>query len=458
MVSTTHVPGDKTAPSVTLAIPPMDLVYRVANIQSFVRAPRLREFLLYIAEHSISGNHDLISEYQIGVEVFKRNGSYSTGEDNIVRSYARTLRKRLEEYFSGEGAGEPVVLSIPRGAYILQFDARERFIETEPTGSDLPVAAAKIVEERMPALPVLGRRWSPVGLGLGILFLITLASYVSYRVGSARASAPGRSTPAVHRFWEAFLKGRPTLLVPGDTGLTVVLGLIQQDVTPQQYVTSDHLKTLAVKFPQLERWDRPIAHRYCDFVDVLAINQLRELPEMKLIHSAIRYARDARADELEEANAILLGGWNANPWVKLYDKDLAFQLRFMPVERTFRVLNRDARPGEPSEYPYTSPQGPVSYSYGLVSFMPSLSHHGNVLLLEGTTNSGLESAAQYFLTESLASLTVDKIVDRHGNLIPFELLVRTAGIGGTVGKIELVGFRTHPEMADITSVAVVATP
>ncbi len=42
----------------------------------------------------------------------------------VVRNYARTLRKRLDDYFRKEGVDEPLVLSIPRGGYIPVFAPR----------------------------------------------------------------------------------------------------------------------------------------------------------------------------------------------------------------------------------------------------------------------------------------------------------------------------------------------
>jgi hypothetical protein len=50
--------------------------------------------------------------------VFGRKADYSPGEDNIVRVEVRQLRKRLEEYFATQGKDEPVVILIPKGAYV----------------------------------------------------------------------------------------------------------------------------------------------------------------------------------------------------------------------------------------------------------------------------------------------------------------------------------------------------
>jgi hypothetical protein len=64
---------------------------------------------------------------------------YSASDDNIVRNYARTLRKRLEDFFATEGRNEELTLHIPRGGYVPVFAAREAeagFVELQ-TRSDV---------------------------------------------------------------------------------------------------------------------------------------------------------------------------------------------------------------------------------------------------------------------------------------------------------------------------------
>ncbi len=92
------------------------LVCRIAASARFARSPRLTDFLMYIAERSLSGRLDEITEQQIGIHVFGRPTGYDPGNDNIVRSQARLLRKKLEEYFEEEGRAEELILSVPRGA------------------------------------------------------------------------------------------------------------------------------------------------------------------------------------------------------------------------------------------------------------------------------------------------------------------------------------------------------
>ncbi len=99
---------------------------RAVASRHFARSPLLSNFLLYIVAETIQGRSDQITEHEIGVHVFDRPARYRTLEDNIVRSYARQLRRRLTDYFLQEGSSERLHIEIPLGGYIPIFvDARE---------------------------------------------------------------------------------------------------------------------------------------------------------------------------------------------------------------------------------------------------------------------------------------------------------------------------------------------
>src|ERR1700679_1207110 len=97
------------------------LAQRVIAGPNFVRSPLLTKFLLFVVAETLEGRGDEITEHQIGVHVFDRPADYRTLEDNIVRSYARQLRKRLAEHFADQGSSEAVRIDIPVGGYVPVF-------------------------------------------------------------------------------------------------------------------------------------------------------------------------------------------------------------------------------------------------------------------------------------------------------------------------------------------------
>jgi hypothetical protein len=112
------------------------LVLRVASSRHLLKAPQLREILLYLCRRVLTDNPSAISEQEIGCKVLGRRADFNPNEDNIVRVQVRHLRKKLEEYFSSEGLEEPVILTIPKGAYLPHFEPRSA--QPLPIGGDCP--------------------------------------------------------------------------------------------------------------------------------------------------------------------------------------------------------------------------------------------------------------------------------------------------------------------------------
>lgn len=89
------------------------------------RAPSLRRFLSYICEESFAGRADDLKEYSIAVEALGRPHEFDVSKDSIVRVEAHKLRKRLREYYEGEGADQEIVIDIPAGQYAPRFSRRD---------------------------------------------------------------------------------------------------------------------------------------------------------------------------------------------------------------------------------------------------------------------------------------------------------------------------------------------
>jgi TolB-like protein len=97
---------------------------RVLASAVFANAGRMSRFLKFVVERTLAGEGERLKEYVIGVEVFDRDASYDPRLDSIVRVEAARLRSKLAEYYAGEGRGDTVVLSLPKGGYapIVKFE------------------------------------------------------------------------------------------------------------------------------------------------------------------------------------------------------------------------------------------------------------------------------------------------------------------------------------------------
>src|SRR5690242_6868373 len=87
----------------------------------FTRSPSLAHFLEYVCERYFEGEADKIKEYNVAVEALGRPADFDQKKDSIVRVEAHRLRKRLQEYYGGEGAAHTIQIFIPPGNYVPQF-------------------------------------------------------------------------------------------------------------------------------------------------------------------------------------------------------------------------------------------------------------------------------------------------------------------------------------------------
>lgn len=150
----------------------------VLSSQEFVRAPRLAHLLSYLCEKLFAGEAHQIKEYSIALEVFNRAPSFDQDSDSIVRVEANRLRKRLAEYYAGEGASHALQISIPVGQYVPRFELRK----LEPDQQEQPPSTPELpVEQR-------SRRSLPWIIGGGVAALLIAAVWITYAVVKHRAA------------------------------------------------------------------------------------------------------------------------------------------------------------------------------------------------------------------------------------------------------------------------------
>lgn len=103
----------------TAAIRPA--VQEMLHSPLFVRAPRTSNLLAFLVDRTLDGREHEITEYAIGLAVFRRDAHiYDTGLDPVVRVQMGRLRSRLAEYHAAHPASS-VRLSIPLGTYVPAF-------------------------------------------------------------------------------------------------------------------------------------------------------------------------------------------------------------------------------------------------------------------------------------------------------------------------------------------------
>lgn len=419
-----------------------ELVQRILATPAFVRSVHLTRFLRYICDCKFSGRGEEITEYQIGVQALRRGESYNPGDDNIVRNYARMLRKRLEEYFAGEGRDESLRLVIPVGHYIPIF---ERTASLPLTFSVVDVSLGSAQSLAAP-----DRRHGGVKAVLGrYTLLLWISAVVLLVIGAAVFVFVGthaRSPRAYDAFWkELFDQNRTTYVVPGDSGFAMLQDIVGTEVHLNDYISGD----LEEKFPDFNLTARKGAKfgpdrfsNYTSTADLSITLGIASLAQRYGGQIKIRYARDMHMQDFKGSDVILIGGPHANPWDELFEPESNFRM-FFPMhldgmhidERSF--INKHPRAGE---QPFYTNQAVASsrLAYTLISFLPGAEGGGYVLMLQGQNMPGTQAAGDYLLDQYAMEPVLKKAQLADGSIGPFEILIEARTVGANAAQSRIV--------------------
>ena len=95
---------------------------RILASKTFEASDVHRRLLHFLSEKSLSGEADRLKEYTIGIEAFGKPESYDPKQDSIVRLQVGRLRQKLAVYYQSEASGDPIVVTVPKGAFKLNFE------------------------------------------------------------------------------------------------------------------------------------------------------------------------------------------------------------------------------------------------------------------------------------------------------------------------------------------------
>jgi hypothetical protein len=425
----------------------MAVLERAAASLPFRRSQRLRDFLLYVGREAVHQSRLELHEQEIGEAVFGRAPDYDTTADNIVRVTATELRKRLETYFSTEGAREVLIAEIPRGSYLPVFHRRV----TQPP----PLEPKQLAEHTLPAEAVASkekafRRAAAARLlwpwQLAVVILLAALAWLAYDVsGLTRALTPWKAGPALRVLWTPFFQtGTATDLVLADTSFALV-----EDITGREVPLGDYLDSAYPKIAEnaslsaAQKTDLALImeRNNGSFGDFQVAHQILDL-DPGSTQLRVHFARDYTPDSLDRSNVILIGSRKSNPWVDLFQGQMNFVLRYNPTTRQSYVENRHPGPGEQAVYD-ASASSDSGDGYSVIALLPGVTAGKRVLILEGTGSEATNSAGDFVSKEaSLKSMQA-----KMGRVLPqaFEVLLRTTHLRGTPLRSSIVAVRVHSE-------------
>lgn len=283
--------------------PRWQIVERILQTSPFQKSSHLPALLSYLAEHTIGGHHEALTERRIGIAVFAKPADYSPAEDSAVRVHVRQLRLRLHEYYACEGRGESLVVDIPKGSYALEF--RSNAAEPRPKPEVLPIvlpppSAAKV------------RR---MGWREAIMLLALLAAIVC-GIGWYSSAAVTRAAKIPWPLNAVVAPQQDTEIVVSDCNSMLRL-LSNKELTLEEYLEPGYFDSMIPA-----HMDRNVSRLFgyvsdsqlTSFADVVAASTVVRLAGPLAGHVTIRSARDLNRRDLEGGNYIFLGGPTSNPW------------------------------------------------------------------------------------------------------------------------------------------------
>lgn len=87
----------------------------------FARAPVMRHLLGYLIDETMAGRGDRLKAYSVAVDALGRSPDFDAQTDSYPRVQVGRLRRMLDAFYAA-GPAVPLRLSIPLGAYRVQFD------------------------------------------------------------------------------------------------------------------------------------------------------------------------------------------------------------------------------------------------------------------------------------------------------------------------------------------------
>jgi hypothetical protein len=432
--------------------PRLSLLERVVASEHFAKSPHLVKFLRYICEQALLGRPESINEQIVGNRVFGRAFGYNSNEDNIVRAHASRLRQKLGAYFANEGRAEPVCIVIPKGSYVPDFSPNREpaFVASGETSltpqfGNLPTPIP--VEQPLAELSDKPqRRRSRLWIIVAIVacFTCVFATLGLMSIQKKSGAAEAMQGPPNHLLWASLGGKKPLLVVPGDSSLAIYDNVTGRTARISEYVGGEYRSLPEAQSIMTPTELATIARRrLTSIVDLQAVSRILLRPEIRNGQASVMYARDLRLEDLKQADVILIGSAEANPWVQLFDGELNFNI--VPDQKTkiFTVVNHSPQAGEQPEY--RSDPGSASHlTYALVSYAPNVSGNGHVLIVQGTAMAGTQAASDFALVNPELSNLLKLAHSRNGFPNKFEVLLQSSNLNGGATSAKVIAYRVYP--------------
>lgn len=377
------------------------------------RSGQLSRLFDYLVECSVLGKSP--KEIEIAVEALGRGAGFDVTQDAVVRVYVHKLRRRLEEFYAGPGAGESQRIVIAKGEYRLSLESNETpAVDAPPEPTALaPVARASSA-----------RKWLIGALAASLVINILLASFG--RFGQRTVDDAVLKMRASPIWAPLFQDDLPIVVVVGDY---YIFGETEDTINVKRMI-----REFAINSPrdlmQYTQEHPEVAERYMDlglsYLPTSVAPALREvMPILAAAGKRVRVvlASEMTPDLLTRADIVYVGYLSG---LGMLQKVVFAGSRFSVGETYDELVDHKSGHHYVSQSSAAWLGDPRYRDYGYFSTFAGA--HGNrVIVVAGTRDVALANTAEAVAhPESLQRLTGQSGAQRD-----FEALYEVYGMEGT---------------------------
>jgi hypothetical protein len=426
----------KMAPTIdaTSAADSRAQVERILQSKLFRTSEVLCHLFAYLADKSIDGTGDDLKEYTIGLDALGKPASFDPRQESVVRMHTARMRQKLSEYYRTEGAGDPVIVDLPKGGFKVTFEPRR------------PVAVPIEIPE-----PVRAWRQREIVLVGALALAISCAAYFMTRLwrvegtDATSSSMPTATwTPALRELWEPLLSSSRRLVVCIAAPLFVsVPGFgVVREASINDWDDVPASKRLSSLEGALSAGMTEPSYGYTEAGTATGAFLLGQFLAPRKQAVLITRANVMSWPEIAEDNVIFLG-----PASGIHQtEDIPMDTQFV-LDPT-GVRNLSPRSGEPAFIRDQPAEGGAEsgHSYALISRVPAMNGPGAILMLSGNQIASVMGGVQAFTNPALAQMLVSHLETTSGRIPKyFQVVLNVKAMDDVPVKIE---YMFHRELSE----------
>ena len=411
----------------------------------------LRAFLKFVVLKSVESQNSYLKEYIKATEVFGRSSDYDSRNDSMVRVQAGRLRSKLQEYYSGEGKDDRVIIDLPKGQYSPVFS----YVPELNGSKAIPIPAIDGGLAAGTAAPTdTTVRLKVIIAALAIIcFAISIVAF-NYRgeVRRLRENPSSRTTESAEAqaaapLWGELLRSpEPVLVAFSNTQFEGTAETGMRLLKPLD--SSGSFAATHAQSSGNEARNSVVTDHYTGIGEVMGVYSLADF-FLKAGHSfRVKRSLLLTWDDVKTENLVVLGSPAENLLLRDLPQAQDFLFRLMKNEKqevSFGIANTKPGPGEQGAY-FAKQEGPsrsqISEDYAVISSLKGLNENYRLLILAGITTFGTQAAAEYvtkpeYVKDLIAHLSTSS--DGQPKLPSyFQILIKVKVNGGVPVQMQYV--------------------